>query len=235
MNTIFKYVKGYMCYLLVYRLFLRRKTPVVSSPENKPVIANYLVDRLAVHWSWHNNPISIQNEREIGGYMCWSNIPIAGASYSLPAPRPTFIRARVYVVTEKLGTRTVCVTGHRAAPATATVVATIHAHSSMSNGFDFGNFSETDLTGDNDDQIPGYLVTPRGALRRHDPNTLNPAIVPYIGNYFGAYANNSNQILLPNGSLYWDSRYDGLIGSCRRILDLIDIIDHIMLLAACLS
>jgi hypothetical protein len=227
-NRFLKCVGCYTCYLLVYRLFLRRNgQPIVGAPPAKPALG-ISVDDLAVEWGWLFNEGSIQNEKERGGYMCVAGAAIPGATFStgphlLAPPHPPY-HASLFV--GAYGSRISCDPGNNGVP---NVVATIHSHSNLSNGMNFGDFSNTDLEGDNHYQVPGYLVTPIGELKRHDPN----ALVATLGggnfnSYFGGgYTVGKIWTLLVARSLPWDTRYDDLAGFARRVGDILDIIDHI--------
>ncbi|MBT5032208.1 MAG: DUF4329 domain-containing protein [Proteobacteria bacterium] len=101
------------------------------------------------------NPISVRENREYGGYVYQAadssfatTAPIVGDASSVDLPDPNF-----------------------AVPNGTTARASYHTHAAFDPEFESEVFSDTDLEGDQLDNIDGYLATPTGAFLYHEVGT----------------------------------------------------------------
>lgn len=196
---------SYSSYLLIYRIFLRRNgTPQAhdatisqDSINNDDHLGE--VDKLAALWGLTHNKLVIEEKKELGACIYFSNNTNATGTRN-----------------GELKYRTAC--NIPAPPNNNDTIASIHAHPNLSNGFNWNWFSPTDKRSDE----PGYLVTPMGELKRYDPNIANN-----VNGYFHGFRQGNTITLLGKRSLPWDTRYDNCAGLFRRIGDILDIVDWI--------
>jgi len=127
-----------------------------TQPDGNTFAANIQAQHDTARARLNNiNPRSVRENREFGGYI----FQAADGSYGSTIP----VRGEAASVTLLIP--------RLAVPAGTMATASYHTHAAFDPRFDNENFSPTDLEGDRQFNLDGYLGTPGGAFKYHEVST----------------------------------------------------------------